>query len=55
MSPGMVALMTILVIVAGFLVIRFVVGTISFLFNSLLVIAVLLAAGYLYFRYKSSE
>jgi hypothetical protein len=55
MSPGMVALLTIVVIVVGFLFVRFVIGTISFLFNALLVIVVLLGIGYLYFRFKSSE
>lgn len=50
-----VALMTFLVVLGGFLLLRWIIGTISFLFNTVLVIAVLAGAGYLYLRYKASR
>lgn len=51
----MVALLTILVIIGGFLLLRWIVGTVAFALNTLLVLAVLIGAGYLYLRYKSSR
>ena len=55
MSLGLVALMTVLVVVGAFLLLRWIVGTITFALNTLLLLAVLIGAGYLYMRYKSSR
>jgi hypothetical protein len=51
----MVALMTVLAIVGAFLLLRWIIGAISFALNTALVLAVLIGAGYLYLRYKSSR
>ncbi len=50
-----VALMTLLAVIGGFLLLRWIVGTISFALNTVLVLVVLGGAGYLYLRYKSSD
>lgn len=55
MPLGMVALLTVLVVVGAFLMLRWIVGTITFALNTLLLLAVLIGAGYLYLRYKSSR
>jgi len=55
MPLGMVALLTVLVVVGAFLLLRWIVGTITFALNTLLLLAVLIGAGYLYLRYKSSR
>ncbi len=55
MSLGVVALLTVLVIVGGFLLLRWIIGTVAFAVNTLLVLAILIGAGYLYVRYKSSR
>jgi hypothetical protein len=55
MPLGVVALLTVLVVVAAFLLLRWIVGTITFALNTLLLLAVLIGAGYLYLRYKSSR
>jgi hypothetical protein len=53
MPLGMVALLTVLVVVGAFLLLRWIVGTITFALNTLLLLAVLIGAGYIYLRYKS--
>ena len=55
MSLWMVALMTVLVILGGFLLIGWIVSTISFAFRTILLLVVLVGAVYLYARYKSSR
>jgi hypothetical protein len=51
----MVALMTILLIVGGFLLIGWVLRTIAFAVSTVAIIAVLGVGVYLYLRFKSSE
>ena len=54
MSPGAVALMTILLIVGGFLLIGWIVRTISFAISTVFLVAVLGVGVYLFLRYKAS-
>jgi hypothetical protein len=54
MSPGAVALMTILLIVGGFLLIGWIVRTISFAVSTVFLVAVLGVGVYLFLRYKAS-
>jgi hypothetical protein len=54
MPLWVVALLTFLVIVGGFLLVRWVIGTIGFALNALLILVVLGGAAYLYLRYKST-
>jgi hypothetical protein len=55
MPLWVVALLTVLVIVGAFLLLRWIVGTIAFALNTLLVVVVLAAAGYLYLRYRADR
>jgi hypothetical protein len=55
MPLWVVALLTLLVIVGAFLLVRWIVGTIAFALNTLLVLAVVVGAGYLYLRYRSDR
>jgi hypothetical protein len=55
MSPGAVALMTILLIVGGFLLIGWILRTISFALSTVFVVAVLGAGLYLFLRFKASQ
>ena len=50
-----IALLTVLVILGAFLVLRWVVGTITFALNSILILVVLGGAAYLYLRYKADR
>jgi hypothetical protein len=55
MSGSAFLLMTLLIVLAAVVVLRWVLGTLAFLFNTLLLLAVLAGAFYLYLRLRDRK
>ena len=55
MSGSTFVLMTVLMVLGALFLLRWIFSTVAFLFNSLLLIALLLGAGYLYLKARGTK
>ncbi|HEY7045482.1 MAG TPA: hypothetical protein VH419_17560 [Nocardioidaceae bacterium] len=55
MSGSTFVLLTLLIVLAGYLLVRWILGTIALVFNTAVLIAVLAGAVYLYVRFRESR
>jgi len=55
MSGSTFILLTLLIVLAGYLVIRWVLGTIALVLNTAVLVAILAGAVYLYVRFRESR